>query len=173
MRPNLLRRMPSSLTVERVRELLHYEIVTGRFYWKVDIRQMKAGARTGRLPSNHGYLSVRVDGSLYRCHRLAHFWVTGEWPPADVDHINRDKTCNAWHNLRPASRSENNCNAHTRNDNTSGAKGVSFNKRSGKWMAYVSFQKKRTYLGLFPTCASAAEAVHIARETLHGGYARH
>lgn len=45
-----------------------------------------------------------------------------------------------------------------RTDNTSGVKGVSYHKRSGKWMAYITLAGKRRYLGLFGTVEEAAQA---------------
>lgn len=43
-------------------------------------------------------------------------------------------------------------------NNTSGVKGVSFHKRSGKWMAYITLAGKRRYLGIFGTVEEAAQA---------------
>ena len=45
-----------------------------------------------------------------------------------------------------------------RSDNTSGVKGVSFHKRSGKYMAYITLARKRRYLGCFDTLEEAAKA---------------
>lgn len=45
-----------------------------------------------------------------------------------------------------------------RTDNTSGVKGVSFHRRSGKYMAYITLAGKRRYLGLFATVEEAAVA---------------
>lgn len=45
-----------------------------------------------------------------------------------------------------------------RANNTSGVKGVSFHKRSGKYMAYITLAGKRHYLGLFGTIEEAARA---------------
>ncbi len=45
-----------------------------------------------------------------------------------------------------------------RTDNTSGVRGVCFNRRSGKYMAYITLAGKRRYLGLFATVEEAAIA---------------
>ena len=42
--------------------------------------------------------------------------------------------------------------------NTSGIKGVSFNKDTGTWKAYISLRGKQLYLGLYPTKEAAAQA---------------
>ncbi|MBF0553649.1 MAG: AP2 domain-containing protein [Nitrospirae bacterium] len=43
-------------------------------------------------------------------------------------------------------------------NNTSGYRGVSYNKKTQSWMAYITFYFKRYYLGLFPTPELAAQA---------------
>lgn len=42
--------------------------------------------------------------------------------------------------------------------NTSGTKGVCFNKQSGKWLAYISVEEKRLWLGSFTDYADAVKA---------------
>lgn len=42
--------------------------------------------------------------------------------------------------------------------NSSGVVGVCFDKKSGKWEARLTFQKKRHYLGRYDTLAEAANA---------------
>ena len=54
-----------------------------------------------------------------------------------------------------------------RSDNTSGVKGVSFHKRSGKYMAYITLAGKRHYLGLFGTIEEAARARREAEVELY------
>ena len=51
--------------------------------------------------------------------------------------------------------------------NTSGAKGVSLHKRSGKYMAYITLAGKRHYLGLFGTIEEAARARREAEVELY------
>ena len=51
-------------------------------------------------------------------------WVTGEWPEAEIDHKNRDKSDNRWANLREARRPENIANSVVRADSKIGLKGV-------------------------------------------------
>ena len=46
----------------------------------------------------------------------------------------------------------------TRTNNTSGTKGVSFNKKSGTWLAYINFKGTRHNLGLHKTKESAIAA---------------
>lgn len=48
-------------------------------------------------------------------------------------------------------------------NNTSGIKGISWHKASGKWCAYTTINKKRKWLGLFNEIIEAIRA-HKAME---------
>jgi hypothetical protein len=67
-----------------------------------------------------------LTGVLYREHRLAWLYMTGEWPTHEIDHINGDRVDNRFCNLREATASENRWNSRKRVNNTSGYKGVSW-----------------------------------------------
>ena len=54
-----------------------------------------------------------------------------------------------------------------RSNNTSGCTGVSFNSRTGRWDAYISFQKKQYRLGSFKDFLYAVKARKRAEERLH------
>jgi hypothetical protein len=164
--------MKHALTAERVRELLHYEVVTGRFYWKHNRKLELVGSRAG-CPRSKGYRAIRVGGCRVQEHQLAHLWITGEWPEALIDHINHVKDSNGWHNLREATREENGYNARLRRDSTSGVKGVSWDASRGKWMAQVSTEGKTHHAGRFETLEEAAAAIKTFRELHHGDFAAH
>lgn len=96
--------LPACLTPEKLRELLDYNPVTGKFFWG-------SGPRFGRevaTPHIRGYLRVHVAGRAYLAHRLAWFYVHGEWPAHVIDHINCVKTDNRIANLRSVTSAENN-----------------------------------------------------------------
>jgi hypothetical protein len=93
----------SELTVERLRELLDYYPQIGIFVWRVGRRARKvAGCKTGG--TGRRYVLIRVDRRLYPAGRLAWFYMTGVWPPADTDHKDRNPANNSIFNLRPATR---------------------------------------------------------------------
>jgi hypothetical protein len=54
---------------------------------------------------------------------------------------------------------------------TSKFDGVSWNKSSKSWMANITFQKQRTYLGIFPTEEEAAKARDLGAIKLIGRHA--
>ena len=66
-----------------------------------------------------------------------------------TDHINRDKLDNRQSNLRTVTSTENSRNTEISVINTSGYKGVSFNKGRSLWEAYIHNNYKKINLGLF------------------------
>lgn len=89
-----------------------------------------------------------------------------------VDHINGDKLDNRRENMRNCSQADNLHN--TRNlmrNNTSGYKGVSWDKTNQKWRAYIALNRKQKHLGYFDTKEEAAEAYFVAAKKLFGEYA--
>lgn len=143
----------------KLKELLHYNPATGEFTWLVDKGQRARkgvainGIRVG------GYMVIRIDNKNYRAHRLAWLYQTGEFPKEEVDHINGVKSDNCWDNLRDVSRSHNQQNQKISLNNTSGFKGVSFIKATGKWRAYIRVKSKVINLGCcFSTPIEAALA---------------
>lgn len=159
MRPEKM----STLTTERLRELLDYCPETGLFRWKADRRGgCKAGDVAG-IKHAKGYRFIKIDQNRYSAHRLAWFYVTGRWPSECVDHINRERDDNRFSNLREATWSENRMNTS--------AIGVKFYAKSGKWMAYIGSGGQRRYLGMFETRAAALLARKEAALKYHGAFA--
>jgi len=54
-----------------------------------------------------------------------------------------------------------------RSNNTSGTTGVHFDPKLGKWVAYISYRKKRYYLGVFQDVNDAVKARKRAEQKLH------
>lgn len=161
------------LTHERLLEVLSYEPATGLFRWKIKIaKHTIVGAVTSQSPSKQGYLRIRIDGELFVAHRLAVFYMTGEWPEATVDHRDRIRTNNEWDNIRNASYSQNSANQALSPRNTSGFKGVSWNADGHRWQAHIMVNKKSIYLGLFDRAEDAAEAYIAAAIEHFGEFAR-
>jgi hypothetical protein len=156
-----------TLTADRLREVLHYEPESGVWTWiKPNSNSIKAGSIAGTIHPKTGYRQIRIDRKSYQSIRLAHLWMTGEWSLHDMDHIDRCRTNDKWSNIRPATRSQNTANRGIQSNNTSGFKGVSWNKRSRKWEARIRQNGKYKFLGNFdnPSDASAAY-VAAGRET--------
>lgn len=90
----------------------------------------------------------------------------------DTDHINGNKLDNRKCNLRTVTRSQNEWNKLAPRNNTSGMKGVNFNKSNRKWVARISISGSYLYLGCYPTKQLAYEAYCIAQRKHHGSFAR-
>lgn len=114
----------------------------------------------------HGYIQIMINGRNYTAHRLAWLYEYGEFPEGMIDHVNRDRTDNRIANLRTATGTQNLANARRSSTNTSGFKGVSYCRRTGKYEAYVHINGKKKYLGMYVT-AEEAHATYIknARES--------
>lgn len=77
----------------------------------------------------------------------------------DTDHINGDGLDNRRCNLRSCSHSGNLQNQQIRDEKkTSKYKGVSFNKRTGKWVAQITVENKYVFIGRFTSELQAALA---------------
>lgn len=165
------------ITAERLRAILHYEPLTGEFTWKVDIRcgeyrsrlVAEKGKRAGCLCYRTKYRLLRIDKKLYREHRLAWLFITGEWPTEDVDHINRIKDDNKWSNLRDVSPMHNAQNVvKPHKDSKSGFLGVS--PFGVKWRASLKANGIQYHLGLFNTPELAREA-YLGAKKIHCHFA--
>lgn len=142
---------------------ISYDPVSGTFS---ALGKVFAGSMTGGNVPSGEYPAIRIDGKTVYLHRLAFFCMTGEWPLAQVDHINGDKKDARWINLRLATAAQNKANESLRSTNTSGLKGVSWHK--GKWRAYVGAD----HLGLFECPAAAHLAYLVEAKKRYGEFAR-
>ena len=156
----------SSLTAERLREVVAYDAATGAFAWR-NGRPIR-GARAGV----GGRRQVHIDGRAYYLRRLAWLYESGEWPEAQVDHINGDVDDNRIANLRIATTAENCQNRHrARVDNASGLMGVSID-RSGRYRARIMVDGKSRSLGFHDTAEAAHAAYREAKACLHPFWAQ-
>ncbi len=91
----------------------------------------------------------------------------------EVDHINHDTLDNRRStNLRIATHAENCRNRGLHGRNTSGYKGVHWNKEQRRWRARIMFDGKRKLLGDFKTLEEARAAYAAAAMQYHGKFAR-
>lgn len=91
---------------------------------------------------------------------------------AFVDHRDGNGLNNQRSNLRPATPSQNQANSRRRRDNTSGYRGVSLNKRVGRWVAQITVKGKSRGLGYFATPEEAAARYDVAAIEAWGEFAR-
>lgn len=151
------------LKVERLKELLLYDADDGRFYWKVKVKGRQIGWQAGSFDA-HGYGQIRIDGEIYKEHRLVWLYVTGSWPKDQIDHQNHDRRDNRFENLCEASNVTNHLNRPMQATNTSGFVGVSFCKRTNRFAAYITIRGKQNKLGRFEKLEDAIDARKAANE---------
>lgn len=122
--------------------------------------------------SDKGYVvaNVKQPDGTYRQVRL-HRLLLNAMPDVEVDHCNRDKLDNQRGNLREATRSEQLRNTKKRRDNTSGYRGVWFNKQSGCFRAEVTVLGKHLSLGNYRSARKAAEAYDAFASRFFGSFA--
>ena len=134
-------------------------------------RRKESGAVAG-CKDSHGYIVFKIGKKMYKAHRLAFLYMTGQLPRGDVDHIDLDRANNRWSNLREATRRQNNVNIKGAKSSKSRFLGVSFAKSHKKWTARIRTKGGRKFLGYFDCEVAAAMAYHLAAKKEHGEFAR-
>ena len=165
--------MPEKFDLNIAKEFLSYFPETGDFYWiKRPSNRVKVGMVAGVL--SRGYVLIRFKGQLFPAHRLACAFMGLDIEGKEVDHIDGNPSNNRIANLRACSRTDNNRNTRPHRDNLySKWKGVSWDKRRGKWYARLGrVQEKDKFLGYFLDEREAAEAYIFAALEHHGEFAR-
>jgi len=163
------------ITIERLRELMHYDPQTGLFRWLVTrARGALAGSIAG-WTDEHGYVVIKVDRKRYFASRLAWFYMTGAWPEKEIDHRNCVHNDNRWENLREASRSQNAFNIRLRSDNKFRIKGVW--KRvlptgTVKFISQITVRNHSIWLGSHDCPLAASIAYQLASARYAGDFAR-
>lgn len=129
---------------------LHALVDAADYEWLSAMRWRASKSRTK-------FYAVYTNGkSVVQMHRLI-------LPPPDglfIDHINGNSLDNRRCNLRLATRAQNNAN---RPRVGGGYKGVSLDRKTGKWLAFI-------YLGMFDSAEAAAAAYDKQAESLHGEF---
>ena len=143
--------------ISRLKEFFEHK--DGCIYWLVARNSRggltEIGSRAGYVAPN-GYRYVGVDGKRLLEHRVIFALIHGRWPANSLDHINRIPTDNRPENLRECTHAENLQNTKLRSDNSTGVKGVSWDKSRNLYAAELIVNGKKKYLGRFKTLEEAA-----------------
>lgn len=105
-------------------DLEDWEILKN-YYWREDM---------------HGYAIAINNHKTIRFHRCVEGLTN---PKIQVDHINGNKLDNRKVNLRICSNQENSFNKYKNSNNSSGYKGVYFDKDRNKWRSAIQYNGKR------------------------------
>lgn len=113
--------------------------------------------------SGYGYLKINLNNKDKRISKYIHKLVAETFidnPEMKqyVDHINNDKLNNDIKNLRWVTKKENAQNSKLSSKNTSGIKGVFFNKERQNWKAAIKIDGINIHLGYFKSIEDAKNA---------------
>lgn len=89
----------------------------------------------------------------------------------NYDHIDRNELNNRKYNLRECTVQENRRNSSIRRDNTSGFTGVTYRKKSNKYLSRIYIDGKEIVLGLFANLEEAVKARLRAEQKYYGDFA--
>lgn len=141
-----------------------------------DLQLIKWSAITGNSGKVYATHSVRINGkrTFETLHQVILSRILGRELKAgeEVDHIDGDGLNCCRSNLRLATRLQNARNMRKSRANTSGYKGVTLEKESGKWRAQITSMGKKYNLGRFLTPEEAHEAYCKAAKEYFGEFAR-
>lgn len=126
------------------------------------------GTKKGALPYVGTHVRARGPQRLVLLHRL----ILQAAPATQVDLTNGDTFDNRRVNLRLSTPSQNNANRFRLPANTSGYKGVTLHRDTGKWQAQIKLNGRNHYLGLFSDPTDAARAYDARAIELFGEFAR-
>ena len=145
---------------EYLNSLLRYDFNQGTIHWlpqpgkRCNNAKQQAGCYTTK-----GYRVVRIDGRLYKEHRIIWVMNNGLIPNnCDVDHVDRNTSNNKLDNLRLVSRSLNNLNKDV--------KGVTYCKSRNKWIAQLRFQGKSILHKRFDSYEEALSVYQLTKDKL-------
>lgn len=156
------------ITAERLRELLDYNPDTGAFTWRIAPSfRVKVGGMAGVLrPDNR--MEIKADKRHYYAHRLAWFYMFGEWPKHEIDHIDGNPSNNQIVNLRDVPMIVNRQNKRqAHRNNKVGMLGVK--KHGERFSATIKVNGQATHIGYFSTPELAHAAYVNAKRVRHEG----
>jgi len=117
--------------------------------------------------NGNGYIrSTKINNKRIYIHRL----VTNCPSKMDIDHINHNIIDNRKSNLRICEHQKNMCNYTKPKNNTSGVKGISWDKYNNKWKAEIMENRKKISIGNFNKFEDAVKARKEAEEKYYGEY---
>lgn len=166
-------------------ECFTYDKNTGLLTWQVrrpaehfkDTRGMAvykrvcSGRSAGSINIKTGRLSnVSIAGKAFAVHRIIWKLIYGYDSTKFIDHIDRNPLNNRLDNLREATAAENMHNRSINKNNSTGFKGVTYDKFKKKWCAKIYINCSAKWLGFFESPEKAHEAYCAEAKKLFGAF---
>ena len=124
-----------------------------------NVRNIKTGQVLKKCVNKCGYHIVCLKCRSRVVHRLvALTFLDNPDNKLQVDHIDNNKQNNHVQNLRWCTNAENQRNVSISKNNTSGIKGISWDKRSNKWLVEIRYNYKGIHIGRFSNLEDAKQA---------------
>jgi hypothetical protein len=126
------------------------------------VKNTKSG-RTLKPGKKNGYYFVNLckdncTKNMYLHRLIINAFCDNPENKKSVDHIDNNRTNNNLNNLHFCTNQENQHNRKLNSDNTSGVKGVYFNKNAKKWHAQIVMDGIKIHLGFFDNIEDAKQA---------------
>lgn len=141
-----------------LKDILVYHPDTGVFTWKITRSPNSLEGGLAGSIDDKGHVIINTGNRHIMAQRLAWYFTHGVWPSKPLVHINGKKDDNRIDNLKEVSRSELSKNSNSGRKGTTGLKGVYYNKINDSYMAIISHEGERLYLGSFKSKTEA----HVA-----------
>ena len=124
---------------------------------------------------NDGYARTNIilenkQRTMWLMHSLIMETIDDPFHMPDHIHGKESRNDNRKSNLRIANKTQNNINQPIRKDNTSGVKGVDWDKQYKKWKVRIQVNHKRILVGRFENFEDAVNARKKAEEKYHGDW---
>ncbi|WP_022684534.1 HNH endonuclease signature motif containing protein [Sphingobium bisphenolivorans] len=181
--PSLPEGVKTTPPQEVLHELVDYDPLAGTFRWKWRSRdyfpsdrawkfwnRTVAGAPAFQQKARRGFCGELLN-KVWFAHRIAwkHFY---GFDPEFIDHIDGNPRNNRIANLRSVDVATNNRNMSLPRRNKSGFIGVRKIGKSGRWLAFITFEGQRINLGTFTEKADAI-AARVEAEKRFGFHPNH
>lgn len=175
------------ITPEYLRQILDYAPDTGELKWLRRTPEMFGGCAPARCAEwfnanmagkpaggigHKGYRTLEISGRHFLASRVCWAITHGRWPPDQIDHINCIRSDDRLCNLREATAYQNARNKAAGSKNSTGVKGVHFERGKNKYVAQVKLDGRYVFRRRFKTINEAAAAYAEAARHHHGEFAR-
>jgi hypothetical protein len=157
-----------------LRKLFSYNPDTGTIVRAVSAGRCSAGETVFALDRDYLHVRVTWDGRKHKIYGHVLAWVLyyGTYPSRKIAHLNDNCADNRLKNL--AERGDHHHARHSRmkSNNTSGAKGISWDCRRQLWKVEITVDYKNKFVGRFADKDQALAAYIAASQEHHGDEGR-